>query len=150
MANGPGASRQSAQGSQRIGFKGDSQSVVPQQLEILRSRHDLLRRAESKLTQRIAGLRESHNNQIARALRPVHRALTRKIHEALVALVDANIADEELRASVPGIQLRLATFPNVGRFGPRGDPCQVWKNYAIREGLIDENEPESTWPAAAL
>ncbi len=124
--------------------------IVPERLATLRSRLELLHAADRKVSGRIAEQRERHNNQIARALRPAHRACAARIYKALTELVRANEAEEELRGAVPGIPMRPASFPSVGHFGPRSEPAQVWKDYAIREGLIDVDGDQADWPAVVL
>ncbi len=125
-------------------------AVLPEQAEVMRSRLDLLQRAEFKMRAKLHELRDLHHTRVARAYRPAHRAAVAGIHKALVALVAANIAEEELRARVPGGKLRPANFPNCGRFGTNGGPAEFWRAWARREGLIDKDDDQVDWPAAAL
>jgi hypothetical protein len=127
-----------------------SRDMTPERIEELSSRLEILTLADRKASGRAAEWRERHARNIAKAFRPAHRAAVRRIAVALTELVAANTAEEELRARVPGGKIRPANFPNCGRFGPHGDPCQLWKNYVKREGLLDQDEPETTWPVAAL
>ena len=49
-----------------------SRDALPEEIEVLRSRLDLLQRAEQKVAQRVAEQRERHNRNIAGAYRPEH------------------------------------------------------------------------------
>ena len=120
--------------------------VVPERLTFLQSRREILCSADRKVSGRIAEQRERYNRSIASALRPAHRACAIRIFRALVELVYANEAEERLRASVPGIPIRPANFPNVGGFGPHGGPAEYWRAWARRQGLIDEGD---NFPMAA-
>ena len=108
--------------------------------EALGQRLELVSTAERQVRAKIAELRDQHNERAARAFRPAHRQAVARIAKALVELAAANRAEQDLRASVPGIRLRPADYPGVGRFGPQGDPCQVWKNYVLNAGLLGEGD----------
>ena len=116
-------------------------------VEALCKRIELVSTAERQVRAKISELRDQHAELTARAFRPAHKQAVARIAKALTELVRANEAEIELRARVPGIRLRPADFPNVGGFGPRGDPCQVWKNYVLNAGLLED---AGAWPSAAL
>lgn len=129
----------------------NSRTVMPENLDFLRSRLEILRRAEGKLAQRVAKLHERHNRSIASALRPEHKKVTQRIARALVELVAANAEEERVRGRAPGATLPAMNFPNAGRFGCAGGPAQYWREHAKRHGyLVDEGDPEARFPAAAL
>ena len=115
-------------------------------VEEIRKRLELVSTAERQVRAKIAELRDQHNERTARAFRPAHRQAVARIAKALVELAAANRAEQDLRAAVPGIRLRPADYPGVGRFGPQGDPCQTWKNYVLNAGLLDADDG---WPLAA-
>ena len=115
-------------------------AVLPEQVEVMQSRLDLLQRAEFKLRQKISELRDTHNGRVARAFRPAHRQAAERIHKALIELVAANEAEEQLRSEVLGGKLSPASFPNVGGFGPHGGAAEHWRAWARRQGLIDEGD----------
>ncbi len=121
-------------------IKSASRDAVPERAETLRSRLDLVERAEFKVRQKIAELHDTHNDRVARAFRPAHRQAAERIHKALSELVAANQAEEQLRAKVPGGKLHPAGFPNVGGFGPHGGAAEYWRAWARRQGLIDEGD----------
>lgn len=126
-----------------------SRTIAPEQAGVLRSRLELLQAAECKVRQKFHEMRDLHNVRVARAFRPMHRKAVKRIAVALAELVAANIAEGELCDRVPGRQLRSASFPNCGRFGPHGDPCQIWRNYVKREGLLDDDDPAKFSAAAS-
>ncbi len=126
-----------------------SREAVPEEVEILRSRLDLLQRAETKLANRVADARASHNRSVAGAYRPEHRKAAQRIACALRELVSANAEEELLRDRAPGGQLPPMNFPNVGALGAAGGPAKYWMEHARRHGyLVDEDE--ANWPAAAF
>ena len=126
-----------------------SRDALPEEIEVLRSRFDLLQRAEQKVVQRIAEQRERHNRNIASALRPQHRKAVRRIRAALLELEAANAEEVAVRARVPGVPLQAMTFPNLGSSGAAGGPLRYWLEFAKRLGFLAEDEPEATWPSAA-
>lgn len=128
-----------------------SRDMTPERIEELRSRLNIIERANEKLTLRVAREREKYHRSIASVLRPEHKKVTQRIARALAELVNANAEEEMLRAKAPGNHLPPMNFPNTGKFGPGGGPAAYWRAYAKRLGyLLDEDEPEATWPAAAL
>ncbi len=126
-----------------------SRDVVPDEIGVLLSRIDLLQRAEQKVATRVAEARAAHNRQIVQALRPLHRRAVTRIYAALLELEAANAEEVAVRSAVPGAPMQACDFPNIGRRGPGGGPIQFWLEFARRQGLLDEGEPEATWPTAA-
>lgn len=128
-----------------------SRTVMPEHMDFLRSRLEILRRAEVKVSQRLAKLQERHNRNIAAAYRPMHKKAAQRIARALVELVAANVEEERVRGLAPGATLPAMNFPNAGKFGPVGGPAQYWREHAKRYGYWpDEGEAEARFPAAAL
>ncbi len=115
-------------------------------VEEIRKRLELVSTAERQIGVKIAELHDRHAERTARAFRPAHKQAVARIAKALVELVAANRAEEDLRASAPGIRLRPANYPGIGRFGPQSDPCQTWKTYVLNAGLLDADDG---WPVAA-
>ena len=126
-----------------------SREAVPEEVEILRSRLDLLQRAEFKVTQRVADGRAAHNRSFAVAYRPPHKKAAQRIARALRELVDANREEERLRDRAPGGTLPAMNFPGVGQLGAVGGPAKYWMEHAARHGYLAD-EDEADWPAAAL
>ncbi len=126
-----------------------SRDALPEEIEVLRSRLDLLQRAEQKVAQRIAEQRERHNRNVAGAYRPEHKKAAQRIAAALRELVSANAAEELLRDRAPGGQLPPMSFPNVGQLGAAGGPAKFWMEHAARHGYLAD-APEADWPAAAF
>ena len=126
-----------------------SRTVAPEQVEVMRSRRDLLRRAEAKVANRVANGRAAHNRNIAGAYRPEHRKAAQRIARALRDLADANRAEHELRDRAPGGTLPPMDFPGIGQLGPVGGPAKFWMEHAARHGYLNE-EDEANWPAAAF
>ena len=106
----------------------------------MRSRLELLTRAEFKVREKITELRDTYNSRVARAFRPAHRQAAQRIHQALIELVAANESEERLRSKVPGGKLSPASFPNIGGFGPHGGAAEYWRAWARRQGLIYEGD----------
>lgn len=127
-----------------------SQTVVPEQIEIMRSRRDLLRLAEQKVAARLANGRSAHNRNVAGAYRPEHKKVAQRIARALRELVDANRAEQELRDRAPGGTLPPMDFPNIGQLGAVGGSAKFWMQHAGRHGYLNEDDGETEWPAAAL
>ncbi len=125
------------------------QGVVPEQLDILRSRFDLIQRAEAKVAVRAAEQRERHNRATAAAWRPQHKEAARRIARALRELIDANRAEHEIQNRAPSGQLTAMDFPGIGQLGAAGGPAKFWFEHASRHGYLEEDEPESQFPAAA-
>ena len=125
-----------------------SRTVAPEQVEVMRSRRDLLRRAEAKVAARVAEGRERHNRAVAGVHRPGHQEAAARIARALRELVDANRAEQELRDRAPGGQLPPMDFPGIGQLGAAGGPAKYWMEHAKRHGYLDEDE--ARFPAAAL
>ena len=125
-----------------------SRDALPEQAEIMRSRLDLLQRAETKVASRVAEGRARHNRAIAGAHRPGHQEAAARIARALRELVDANLAEQELRDRAPGGQLVAMDFPGIGQLGAAGGPAKFWFDHARRHGYLDEDE--SILPAAAF
>ncbi len=117
-----------------------SRGALPEHADVLRSRLDLVTRAEFKVREKITELRDTHNSRVARAFRSAHRQAAERIHKALIELVAANEAEELLRSKVPGGKLSPAFFPNVGKFGPHGGSAEYWRAWARRQGLIDGSD----------
>lgn len=122
-----------------------AQGVVPEHLEILRSRLDLVRRAENKLANRLVEGSARHNRAIAKALRPQHRVAVQRIHAALLELEAANAEEVAVRCAVPGAPLESFTFPGIGIRGPgcRGQ-LSYWIGYARRLGMLAEDDAQVT------
>ncbi len=127
-----------------------SREAVPEEIEILRSRLDLIQRAEFKVKQRVAEQCEHHNRNIAAVYRPEHRKAAQRIARALRELVDANREEERLRDRAPGGTLPAMNFPGIGQLGAAGGPAKFWFEHAKRHGYLGEDEPEVRFPAAAL
>ncbi len=125
-----------------------SRDALPEEVEILRSRLDLLQRAETKLANRVANGRAAHNREVAAAHRPGHRKAAQRIAAALRELVDANKAEQELRDRAPGGQLVAMDFPGIGQLGAAGGPAKFWMEHAQRHGYLDDDE--ASLPAAAF
>ena len=125
-----------------------TREAVPEEVEILRSRLDLLQRAETKLANRVAEQRERHNRAAAGAHRPDHKKAAQRIARALCELVDANREEERLRDRAPGGQFPPMNFPGIGQLGAAGGPAKYWFAHARRHGYLDEDE--SILPAAAF
>lgn len=122
-------------------------NIVPEQSEAKRSRSDFLKRADSKLNEKIHEINERHNRSIARALRPLHRRAVQRIHVALLELELANREEQGVRGSVPGAPLSPCDFPNIGARAPGvSSPINQWISYARRLGFLDEGDP---FPLAA-
>ncbi len=66
---------------------------------------------------------------------------------ALRELVDANLAEQELRDRAPGGQLVAMDFPGIGQLGAVGGPAKFWFEHAERHGYLAD---EDVFPAAAL
>ena len=125
-----------------------SPDVIPEEIETLRKRLELARRAEAKLVNRVAEGTARHNRALAGALRPQHRAAVQRIHAALKELEAANHEEAAVRNAIPGAPLQYFGFPQLGTRGPNGKgPLKYWIGYAQRLGMLDENE--DTRPAAA-
>lgn len=127
-----------------------SRDALPEEVEILRPRRDLLQLAEAKLANRVAAGRAAHNRSVAGAYRPAHRKAAQRIARALRELVDANRAEEALRDRAPGGTLPPMDFPGVGQLNAIGGPAKFWMEHAARHGYLDEGDPEARFPAAAL
>ena len=128
--------------------KATAQGVVPEQIEILHSRHDLIQRAERKVAVRVAEQSERHNRSIAAAFRPEHKQAARRIARALRELVNANDAEQTVRGRAPGGTLPAMNFPGVGSLGAAGGSAKFWMTWAERHGYLDEDE--ARFPAAAF
>ena len=87
-----------------------SREALPEQAEILRSRLDLVTRAEFKVRQKIHELNDTHNVKVARAFRPAHRQAVRRIAKALIELVRANEADSIFAHRCPASGSARPTF----------------------------------------
>ena len=129
------------------GGEADSRTVAPEQVEVMRSRLDLLRRAETKVASRVAEGRARHNRAVSGAYRPGHQEAVQRIAHALRELVDANKDEQEFRDRAPGGQLVAMDFPGIGQLGAAGGAAKFWMEHAQRHGYLDEDE--STLPAAA-
>ena len=117
------------------------QGVVPEQIEILRSRLDLVRRAEAKVVNRVAEGNARHNRALAGALRPQHRKAVQRVYLALLELEAANAEEAAVRNAIPGAPLQFCGFPQIGRRGPNGSgPLKYWIEFARRHGMLDEAE----------
>ena len=128
-----------------------SRDALPEEVEILRSRLDLLQRAETKLANRAAEQRERHNRAAAGAYRPDHKKAAQRIACALRKLVSANAEERLLRARAPGGQLPPMDFPGIGLLGAAGGPAKYWFEHAARHGYtIDDEDGEAGLPTAAL
>ena len=125
------------------------QGVVPEQLEILRSRLDLIQRADRKVAVRLADQRERYNRSIAGAWRPQHREVTQRIARALRELADANRVEQEIRSRAPNGQLPPMDFPGIGQLGASGGPAKFWFQHASRHGYLAEQDDAQLLPAAA-
>ncbi len=125
-----------------------SRDALPEEVEILRSRLDLLQRAETKLANRVAEQRERHNRAVAGIHRPEHKKAAHRIARALRELVSANAEEELLRDRAPGGQLPAMNFPGIGSLGAAGGAAKFWFDHARRHGYLDEDE--SILPAAAF
>ncbi len=125
-----------------------SRTVAPEQVEVMRSRLDLLRRAETKVASRVAEGRARHNRAVSGAYRPGHQEAVQRIAHALRELVDANKDEQEFRDRAPGGQLVAMDFPGIGQLGAAGGPAKFWFDHARRHGYLDEDE--SILPAAAF
>ncbi len=126
-----------------------SRDALPEEIEILRSRLDLLQRAETKLANRVANGRAAHNRSVAGAYRPEHKKAAQRIACALRELVDANRAEQELRDKAPGGQFPPMDFPGIGQLGAAGGPAKYWFEHAARHSYLAD-EDEADWPSAAL
>lgn len=126
-----------------------AQGVVPEHLEVLRSRLDLVRRAENKLVHRLAKGNASHNRALASALRPQHRAAVRRIHAAVLELAAANAEEAQVRSAIPGVPLESFSFPGVGTRGPNGGgQLHHWIGYVKRFNMLAEADAQPA-PTAA-
>ena len=125
-----------------------SRTVAPEQIEVMRSRRDLLRRAETKVASRVAEGRARHNRSVAGAHRPEHRKAAQRIASALAELVSANAEEERLRDRAPGGALPAMNFPNIGQLGAAGGPAKYWMEHARRHGYLDDDG--AILPAAAF
>ncbi len=125
------------------------QGVVPEQLEILRSRLDLIQRADRKVAVRLAEQRERYNRSIAGAWRPQHKEAAQRIARALRELADANRAEQKIRGKAPNGQLPPMDFPNIGQLGASGGPAKFWMEHARRYGYLTEQNDAQPLPEAA-
>ncbi len=126
-----------------------SRNMTPERISELRSRLEILIRADSKVSRRAAELRDRHTRNIAAAWRPMHKKAAHRIARALVELAAANAEEERVRARAPGATLPPMSFPNIGRFGAAGGAAQYWKEHAKRYNYWPDEDEDQALPAAA-
>ena len=84
-------------------------------------------------------------------MRPQHRAAVQRIHRAVLELESANAEEEAVLNATPGAPLVQCGFPNIGSRKPGvNSPINQWISFARRMGFLDEADPESQFPVAAL
>lgn len=126
-----------------------SREAMPEEIEILRSRLDLLQRAEQKVAQRVAEGCAAHNRQVAGAHKPGHREAAQRIARALRELVEANKAEQTLRDRAPNGFLPPMDFPGIGVLGAAGGAARFWMEHAKRHGYLVDEDDAQLLPAAA-